>query len=244
VTLPSRRVLPASAAPDAPGYRVESPWPGVVLGLTAGDDVDMRSKRAPNEDSLAALRFEHSRIGIVGDAHFGPASSELAVDLLARSLKVAPADEHALLAVVEAAALRVEKDELTIGRSETTLLTVMLEGRTLRWVSVGDSLLFAVQASGAMRLLSRPAAVYVGRPGVAAALPFDAGVVELAEGEWALLATDGIEPDSSGMDLSEVGACLRGAVDAEAGVAELLARAGAADEGGGGDNLAVVVLHP
>ncbi|MFK7989947.1 MAG: PP2C family serine/threonine-protein phosphatase [Sandaracinaceae bacterium] len=235
------RVLPASAAPPAPAVRVEAPFEGVVLGLSAGDDVDMRSKTAPNEDSVGAVSFDGATVIFVADAHFGPASSELAVDLLARRLKRSP--EADLFELVQGVAQAVENDDLSRGRSETTLLVARVTEHQVAWVSVGDSFLFVLGADGSVTTLSTTSASYVGQHGLAAALPADIGTHTLRDGDWLLLATDGIEPESSGLDLEEVARVLRSEAP-EASVTALLKRAGTFHTGGGGDNLGVALLVP
>lgn len=236
------RVLPASAAPPAPSVRVEAPFDGVVLGLSAGDDVDTRTKTAPNEDSVGAVQFDEATVAFVADAHFGPASSELAVDLMARRLKRSP--ELELYELVRGVAQAVENDDLSRGRSETTLIAARLTGRQVEWVSVGDSFLFVIGADGAIEALSTVSAGYVGQHGIASALPADTGTHALSEGDWLLLATDGIEPECSGMELPEIGRFLREGAGPRAATTALLERAGTFRTGGGGDNLAVVLVVP
>lgn len=233
------RVLVASAAPPAPEVRVEVPFDGVVLGLTAGDDVDMRSKRAPNEDSVAAVALPDGVVAVVADAHFGPASSELAVDLFARRLKRQP--DLPLAELVRGVAQSVENDDLSRGRSETTLLAVRLSGRSVEWVAIGDSQLISVASDGTATLLSTSTGGYVGQYGLAASLPTEPVRLPLEEGARLLLATDGIEPESSGMTLADVGRALV-AEPPERAVHALLRRAGSHLQGGGGDNLGVALL--
>ncbi len=239
MTLPAPTLLLASRL-GAHGERArEAPLPWAVAGLATGGR-SARAKDWPCEDSVALAPLpEGALLALVADAHWGGRSSEVAAEALlgawtnARARAPQARLVEALRRLDAALAARPEDG------SETTVLVAHLAGRRLTWAGVGDSLLLAVSPAGA-RQLNRTAGLFLGlNPLAAHPAPPDAGAADLAPGEVALLATDGLEPEASGgLDGPALAGLLLGRRPLAAGVDALLEHQSIA----GTDNLGVVAL--
>jgi serine/threonine protein phosphatase PrpC len=219
---------------------------GIAVAAHTGVGTSLNPKYWVCEDSLAAHRLSEGDIlATVADAHWGGSSSEA----VAREFKSAwgeadgsgvPKLERTLLAIeARYRASRARGDE-----SDTTVLLVHVRGRTVNFVSVGDSLLVVI-GPNACRLQNVPRGAFMGQqpltqfPGTV-----QSGRFQLAPDESVLLASDGLEPEASGLGLDEVASYLRGADPLEERLRQLLLRASDPAHAGGRDNLALVAIEP
>lgn len=218
------------------------------VGMATGSAPSRNPKLWVCEDSLALHRLpDGAWLAAVADAHFGGSSSEHVIDglLAAYSTSEGPIAQR-LLATLQAldATLHAHRDD----RSETTVLLVHLSGHRLNWASIGDSLLLICGDATAAHINRHPSCVlpFLGRTPWAGLVGFvaDQGSLDLNPGEVALLATDGIETETSGLLEEDVVEILRQPRPLVDRVASLLSAADRTDRGGGRDNLALIALTP
>ena len=162
---------------------------------------------------------------------------------------------YGIAAAHEAILLRAREDDLR--GMGTTLTAVVVDGRRLYWGHVGDSRAYLVRAGGA-RPLTRDHSVaeellatgQVGREaarrhrhvltralGADGEFTVDTGELDLADGDWVVLATDGLTavvPDE------EIAGAVRGSDTTGVCCRRLV---GLANDRGGPDNITVVVLR-
>lgn len=187
-------------------------------------------KTDPNEDAVAVVPGAVT-LATVADAHWGGASAWTVARVVAR----AEAGETDLAGLLRRAS---EHNRVTGERSECAALVVRVEGRQVRWVSIGDCRGYRVSAEG-VEVLNRLQHNYLGAD--ASWLPLDEGMRVLAAGDRLVLATDGVPECTYGDETflpAEVAAVVRGAEIEEAArrlVHEALAR-------GGEDNIAVAIV--
>ena len=167
--------------------------------------------------------------------HFEAAPAGSILERLTSALRAADAALHAQ---------RPEGD-----RSESTALFVHVAGRTVSWVSIGDS--YAFLCGVRARILNQESFQawprYVGAQPLAVVAPrgpaFDHDQVEAKPGEVLLLATDGIETRSSGIELAEITPVLRGEGTLQQRMRILQALCDRPQTGGGRDNLGMVAIE-
>lgn len=233
------------------GVTSAAPAPGVACALTAGEGPHVSPKTSLNEDSLAVMTVAGDGVAaMVVDAHHGHQAGERLMDgVLAQLAAHVPAAleelEEAVLAADERASRRARDS------SESTLLVVLQHGPQVMWVSVGDSMLLHVDPAGATRQVNPRLAVFGGgtlalrhllkHPAWQKDQLLATGELTLAPKAHLMLATDGLEDETSGIPLSDVGAWLVGSGSLEERVRGLVSRAGSRGAGGGGDNVGVVV---
>jgi len=219
--------------------------PGVVAATTTGEG-RTGIKLTANEDSLAIVRASEGALACaVADSHFGPWAGETVAALFAEQVST-HTDLPSLLRRCEdvIARQRVPGDD-----SETTALAVAVRGDRLFWASAGDSILLVLRADGTVLAPVPPSRSFLGatsRPGAVtrelAADMVSSGVLTLFRDDLVLIASDGIEPDASGISRVELACMLRDSAPLCARVERLIERGGSWFAGGGGDNLSVVVL--
>lgn len=217
-----------------------------AAALHTGGGVSTNPKTWPCEDSLALHRLaDGARLAAVADAHWGGAAGEtVARELLASWQE---AGEGRALQRLHRALLRLEARHLG-GRdpqdpSETTALLAHLAGRTLSFVSVGDSFLLVLDpARGTCALKNELAGIFLGQHPLSArpGSPIDGGTLELAPGQLVLLASDGLEQSMCDLAPERCLELLAGEAPLEERLARLLDAAAAPPAGR--DNLALVAL--
>lgn len=243
------RTLLASSLSRKGSSRVESLDDRVALGLHTGAGPSLNPKLWVCEDSVGAARLpDGAAIAAVADAHWGGASSEaIAAGAVEAFLATDPA--LAPVARLHTALLQLEVDYLRRrdprDPSETTAILALLSGTDLAYVSVGDSFLFVIDpdagtclernARGPAFLGARPLAEFGPNP-------IDGGTLRLTPGQLVLLATDGIEPPTSGLMPSQVGELLSDGAPLDEALRRLLDVA-CEGEAGGRDNLGLVLLR-
>jgi serine/threonine protein phosphatase PrpC len=239
---PAGAVLPASCVSAKGASTSRALTPRVVVGLAAGAS-STNPKRWPCEDSLAALPQEDGAwLLAVADAHFGGSSGVSVVEGLAPSwakTRGAPlARLRATLVLVDG---HVGAQARPDDPSETTALLVHVDPRSRRlaWANVGDSLLVVVARDGAARTLNETRTDFIGRVPLAVLAPPDVREVTLDPGDLVLLASDGLEPWVSDLELQDVGRSLRAGGPLLARVEGLLRH----QSEQGRDNLALVAVE-
>lgn len=232
--------------------RLQSLDPHVAVALASGSAESLNPKQWVCEDSVAVHRLpDGGLLAAVADAHYGGYAGEaILADLAARfAAQVAGSVPERLTNVLR------EADELLFERrpvgdgSESTVLLVHVQGRTLSWVSIGDSYLFLCGARA--RILNQASFEawprYVGAQALALVAPrgpaFDHDQVEAKPGEVLLLATDGIETRSSGIELADITPVMRGTGTLEQRLRTLQALCDRPQTGGGKDNLGMIAVE-
>lgn len=224
----------------------------VALGLSAGAGESLNPKKWVNEDSICAHRLaDGSLLAAVADSHWGGEAGEAVVNAARAAFEktrgATTLDRlHLAMRGIDA---RLHAERQAGDTSETTALLVHLAGRTLTWVNVGDSLLF---------LLSPKACSLRNPPSGQFPLPFlgalpmaklpghfrpDSGAMNLKPGEVVLLASDGLDGSTSGLEPADVVKICCEAGPLLGRVQRLLARADEPARGGGADNLGVVAIE-
>lgn len=218
----------------------------VAVAMHTGSGQSINPKHWPCEDSLCAHRLEDGGLlAAVADSHWGGQASEAVAGGLkpcweAVSGSGVPRLERALL---EIEARRVKTRDPN-DPSETTVLLVHVQDRTVNYLSVGDSLLIVVGPTGA-RVHNVPQGYFFGRfPLIDVPRAIDGGRLHLAPGELLLLASDGLEPNACALQLPQIAELMRGDAPLETRLERLLARANDTAQGGGRDNLALVAIEP
>lgn len=212
--------------------------------LDAGGHNSLNPKTWPCEDSLAVSQVEGGVLALVADSHWGGGASESSASRLNRCWERAKAPHlkgrlAKTLLLLEAS---FEQTKSKDDRSETTVLIVHVAPERLDWVNVGDSFLWVLGAEGP-ELLNQRSMHFMGRVPLAVSSALSGGSRALTGGERVLLASDGIEPQASGMDAAGVAALLPGQ-DLAGELEALATRACDEAQGGGRDNLALIYLDP
>lgn len=228
--------------------RLEAAAPGVAALLDAGGDDSLNPKLWVCEDSLAVSAVEDGLLALVADSHWGGAAAEALAQALLPSWERAKAIQgtpRRLVKTLLLAEARLQATRAREDRSETTVLLVHLSPERVCWVNVGDSLLWALGSHAEPRLLNRRDGFFCGNAPLAQTSAWSSGERALAPGESLLLASDGLEPEASGLEPAQAAALLRGhAPGSPAGLAALADAACDPRRGGGRDNLALVWLAP
>ena len=218
-----------------------------AASLHTGRGKSLNLKEWACEDSLAMVETDEGGVLLaVADAHWGGSSSVGYTEPLAQAWAgvsgptVATRLYRCLLKLEAAyAAIRAPED-----RSETTLVLAHLEGGNLHWVSAGDSLLLRLPPGGGCELLNTLTPFFLGNVSLAespAGIAWTQGKAKLAAGDLLLLASDGLEENVSGLDLAGVEGLIRREGSLAERVETLMERATDPEQGGGRDNLAVVL---
>ncbi len=230
-------------------HRLGALGPRAAAGLHTGEGPSTNPKRWPCEDSLALCRLrDDDFLAAVADAHWGGGAGES----VARGLRRAWAAGDPRLRPVQRlhrALLQLEARHMAErpadDGSETTALLAHLEGRTLSFVSVGDSFLLVVDPTrGSCALRNQLAGFFLGLRPLASlpGSPIDGGSLTVEPGQIVLLASDGLEESMSGVGPARTVELLTGDDPLEVRLERLL-RAGSEAPGGGRDNLALVALE-
>ena len=248
-------LMPGSQLTEKGDRRVEALDASTVAALATGAAESTNPKLWLCEDSLAVHRLEGGgRLAVVADSHYGGYAGEAVVRPCREEFETLRAEEpgrrvvEILTDVLRRLDLRLHEGRPPGDESETTALLVYTRGRTVHWVSVGDS--YAMLCGQRTRILNQESFEnwprFVGGPPLSVVaptgLPFDHDMVEARPGEVLLLATDGIETRSSGMELAEIAPIMSGDAPLEARLRELLGRCDRPETGGGRDNLGLVAL--
>jgi serine/threonine protein phosphatase PrpC len=236
--------LLASDLPTKGDHRVASAGERAAVGMHTGSGPSLNPKVWTCEDSLALHALgDGGHLACVADAHWGGSSSEAVALNLKPGFFSGPGPvEERLEGALAAASGRIAQASRE-DASETTALLVHLRGLDLHWLSVGDSLLLHLSRSG-IRQLNRPFPAFLGPAGLPLrqGVTMDAGSARLEEGDLLLLATDGLEPQTSGLEPAHVLGFLREPGSLTDRVEQLLLRASSVERGGGRDNLALVAI--
>ena len=215
----------------------------LVFAAATGNAPDQYPKETPFEDSIALVEGPELVAALVADAHFGAEASlqiatvfgELLVGSSAATTRAYGSDLMQRLA-------RSVSDRMADGdRSASTLAAFVRVGSETLWMSYGDSYVLRVDRdAGRLEQLSTPNARYLGSSPTDATFAdaLEVGHIGLSRNELLLLATDGIEPDESGLEWNELPGFFE--VDLLAAVTALVTRAADVEHGGGGDNLSIV----
>ena len=182
-----------------------------------------------NEDAGAVVDGV-VRLAAVADAHWGGSSAWRFAQVVADS----EVDDSL------AEMFRTTSTQLGAAseRSECAALVVRVEGRQVRWVSIGDCRCYRVSTKG-VEVLNRLQHSYLGAD--PSWLPLEEGMRILESGDRLVLVSDGVPECTYGEESfmpAEVAATVRGGDPREA--AGRLAQA--ALDRGGEDNIVVVVL--
>lgn len=232
----------------APGdIIVESPAPGVAVGMTRGLHPKAWRYTDPNEDAVAVVVGRRATLMVVADGHNGWASTEAAMAAVLAAFGDDPppadlSDEQLseIFWTAHGAILDVtQPHEAEHPDSRTTLVIALVAGSRLQWGSVGDSSVYAASRASDGRLNRRQNRFlgYAGMPRRGLAMLLDQGVERLADHEWVVLASDGFSdfarPFPTQLFTTEADAAqlARGMIEA-------------AFDGGAGDNVAVAVVAP
>lgn len=218
-----------------------------AAALHTGRGKSLNLKEWTCEDSLAMVQTDEGGVLLaVADAHWGGSSSVGYTEPLAQAWGSVSGPTistrlYRCLLKLEAAyaAIRAPED-----RSETTLVLAHLDGRSLHWISAGDSVLLRLPQGGGCQLLNVLTPFFLGNAPLAespAGMAWTQGKTTLAEGDLLLLASDGLEENVSGLDLAGVEALVRAPGSLAERVEALVERATDPAQGGGRDNLAVVL---
>ncbi len=211
--------------------------------MHTGSGASMNPKLWPCEDSLCPHALEDGFPLAVADAHWGGSSSEAVTGKLKAAWLAASGAplERLRSALLDVEGRFFETRDVRDG-SETTVLLVHVAGNILSYLSVGDSLL-AVGTAPALSIRNRPQGYFLGQfPVSQVASAVELGQFKLQPGELVLLATDGLEPEASGLQIEDVGALLATEGSLEERLQRLMQRASDPQQGGGRDNLALVLL--
>jgi serine/threonine protein phosphatase PrpC len=230
-----------------------------ALAMTPGAGPSKNPKRWVCEDSAGLLPLgEGAWLSAVADSHWGGAASQDLVRALRpawESSPTPPAEGIPDLAARLLWVLRAADDHLARSKgpddpSETTLLLAHVAGRRVTWISVGDSYLLRVRSTGC-EVLNTSQGVFpipfLGTFPISALPPAapgpDQGALDLEPGDVLLLATDGIEFETSALGLTDLPGLLLGEAPLGERVARLLQMCADPSRGGGGDNLALVACQ-
>jgi len=177
-------------------------------------------------------------VACVADAHWGGAASEVMTRELERVWSAAGPGtplqrlRRCLLSLDGLLHARPKDDA-----SETTVILVHRQGKTVTWVGVGDSALYVVSGGWCVPR-SKPEMVFLGSLPLGQHPPADHGAVDLGPGELALVATDGLEPDMCMLEPADLVALLTAPGPLDGRVRALLDHQNRV----GMDNLGVVLL--
>jgi serine/threonine protein phosphatase PrpC len=244
-------LLLATENPQKGSFRLERLAPGVVAAATAGDGSPTNPKITPNEDSLAVVELPTGTAALIADAHFGPSAGEIVVRGFAQAMeRTLVSEPQALGELMAELDRRIKAERPPRDRSETTALAVFLGPRTLAWASVGDSLLYIAAPGrpltrvtrGSVEFLSGDLVLENPNPAAAGAPVLETGSLTLPSGAVALMASDGILPDYSGMSEARLNQLLLAPGPLEERVSAVMSEAGSAQHGGGRDNLSVIAM--
>ena len=180
-------------------------------------------------------------VSVVADAHFGRLSAEVVVDyLLSMAMQEplprgggAPEAWAWLAAGLETASRRIRAQDTA---SACAVLATIQQGNMLWWASVGDCRLYHVRQSDVV-VCNPLHGVYLGDRGL---VEPEQGVCTLSPGDRVVLASDGLPECIYGRETlspAQIAARVRDA-SPEAGALALIQEA---LQGGGQDNIAVVV---
>lgn len=223
-----------------------------VVALATGAAESLNLKQWLCEDSVAVHRLgDGSLLAAVADAHFGGYAGEAMLEgLVDRFESTAPGTIlERLTQTMRLADAALHEHRPAGDTSESTALFVHVEGRTVSWVSVGDS--YAFLCGVRARILNQESFEawprYVGAQSLEAIAPrgaaFDHDQVQAKPGEVLLLATDGIETRSSGIELAEITPVLRRPGTLQQRLQILQALCDRTQTGGGKDNLGLVAIE-
>lgn len=216
-----------------------------AVAITRGRHAKAYDYTDPNEDAAIAIAGPRATLLAVADGHNGWPATEAAISTIVDRLGDDPppfVSDDEMVGLFHAASEAVLDVAMRAGSpnpdSRTTLVVGLLAGRRLQWASFGDSAVYSVTQAAAVAL-ARPQHRFVGYP---MPLPvvdllLERGTVDLPDGAWVVLATDGF------IDFARP---FPTAVVAEGATAESVARGLvlAACDGGAGDNVAVAVAGP
>lgn len=233
------RVLRGGACTET-GEIVTRSAPGWSLALSKGLESPAR-KVDPNEDACGVVAGGIGAVAVVADAHYGRMSAEVSVDhLLGVALQEPP--PRALSAPViwewlrehlSGANAQVRARQST---SACAILAVVVQGRSAWWASIGDCRLYRIRGTDST-VCNPLRGTYLGDRGL---VEPEVGQLSLEAGDRLVLASDGLPECRYGQETlspSDVAAAIAGC----SGEAAARALVTAALDGGGEDNIAVIV---
>jgi len=136
----------------------------VYAGNTPGGKKSIRSKHDGNEDFVGFSRRNGAILFGIADAHFGAISGKIAVKKLedtwdfVHKNPIRTLFNHHYHMDHEVKALASESPM----RSATTLISGLLQGQELSWVSTGDSSMFLFRNSQMTALTKRKTSLFIG----------------------------------------------------------------------------------
>jgi serine/threonine protein phosphatase PrpC len=233
------------------GHRVVCPTLHAVAALSPGEGPHLNPKVSPNEDSLGVVVLPGGTVAAcVADSHHGHGAGERLVRAFTSLVAQRAVErvEHLVDTLLEADAVACARAR---DRSESTLLVVVQRGQDVLWASLGDSLLFHVGTHGLQQVNAQqhlfgggtlPLRTLASHPSYAGQTLVESGAFKLAAQGVVLLATDGVERETSGLSPGDVLPYLQDKRPLDAQVTALLLRATSRSAGGGRDNVALVAL--
>ncbi len=211
---------------------------GGALALTRGAVRKAYRYVDPNEDAALLVRTEHGTLLAVADGYNGSSASEFAIESVsacAAELIQTPGERFS--GRVEQLALDISAQLRALDPARSCLLIAVVTGRSCRWLSLGDSILFRSTSPD----VASPSNDLVLDPRLRA-LParedFWVGSFELKPGERIAAVTDGVtnfvaEPAVVSNLLSKAASDVHAA----------RAVASAAMRGGAGDNIGIATIQ-
>ncbi len=178
--------------------RVETLSTHVAGGLTRGRLPKDYAHTDPNEDALVVVESDYGTLIVCADGHNGHTSSHAAVNEVLHRLGTTPAvadlsdDELVELWACVGDRIRTESAAAGQPESRTTLAIALLSGDTLRWATMGDSLIAMVTEDGVTRL-GEPRPHFVGWPMNRDEIDerLQRGTRFLRPQDWVVVASDG-----------------------------------------------------
>ena len=225
---------------------VEAVGERAAVAITRGRHAKAYRYTDPNEDAAVAIAGDRATLLAVADGHNGWPATEAAITTIVDALGDDPPPANVpdddlvdLFHKASDAIIDVTgQPNAPNPESRTTLVIALIAGRRLQWASFGDSQVYTV-SSAAATALARPQHRFVGypMPRHMVDLFLDRGTLQLTEGAWVVLASDGFVDFAHPFPTNVVG----GDLDPSAVARGLVL---AACDGGAGDNVAVAVAGP
>jgi serine/threonine protein phosphatase PrpC len=209
----------------------------VSAALTRGRHPKAFPYTEPNEDALCAAVTDEMVLLAVADGHHGTDASHTAITKIASTIPTLDRSQAAYEAVSLAATAIVSLPVPTDAPPGTTLTVVSITDATASFAGWGDSAAFHLRGRRLQPILDRKPVF--GRSGDPTPPHIDQTTVPLQAGDLLGVATDGLFDFLPSPWPRTLGGLLAD-TDPTAGVARAVAAAG---DGGGGDNLAIVVYQ-
>ena len=225
---------------------VEAVGPRAAVALSRGRHRKAYRYIDPNEDAAVAVVGPRATLLAVADGHNGWPATEAAITRILNSFGDDPppadVDDDRMVEIFHDASNAIldvtEGPDAENPDSRTTLVVALVAGRRLQWASFGDSAVYSVTGAAAASL-AKPQHRFVGypMPRHVVEMILDRGTVDIPEGAWVVLASDGFV-DFAHPFPTEIIANATDPQEVARGLVE------AAFDGGAGDIVAVAVVAP